>query len=264
MINLLTQHSTLDRAKIVLLSIGMDTPQKLKEERIWASWFKGMLGNDVYLLNVLSCNGDMHEIDYMTDEVDCRLGIDNFGHIPGVCLGLNTGLSYLKENDWVGPVVLTCPDVIADDGFKDIISVCGDYRYRYDIYVHDWGLSCYATDWIYITPSVLYEYEFPHLIMLKNADYNTPIMCDDTDKIFLAPDYSNSLEMWNYGYINNKKWKIHTTVNKDNVAWPPNVGVKMWVDGVRFNIIHNAAGTPRSSKTHLTNKYMEFDRPYGT
>jgi len=253
---------SISTAKIAMISIGMDTDLKLTEEKIWSSWFKGMLGDDVYLISVLSCNDWTNTPDRVEPaELDHCLYMKNPGHVPGVCEGLMRGIDYLSKIDYEGPVVLTCPDVIADEGFKNIVN---EETFVNDAYVHDWGPGCVATDWILLAPRTWKEFRFPSYVTnLPHRDGEAiPVMQDSVDnKLFYAPDFSTALEQWNKHYMDARGFKVHLTSNASNVGWPPNVGTWMNVGQCKFRIVHSG-GDARPTKKHLTERYMSFDRPF--
>ena len=84
---------------------------------------------------------------------------------------------------------------------------------------------------------------------------------------FLAPDHHPVLEEWNSVFIKEMGWQNNYTLSNESPAWKGGannksiVGTRLTMSNISFNIIQSA-GTARPTKTHLTEKYMEFDRPY--
>lgn len=245
--------------KIAMISVGMNTPLKIKEEQIWANWFRGMFLEDVYLVNNISmvANGQSYKTNPL---IDYSEQFENPGHLPGCCIGLNKGLDHLKSIGFNGIVVLTVCDVISNEPFKDIINVS---NFDADIYTHDWGPNHIATDWIILSPKIWKEFKFPELAGYDKS--GNPILKDYMERSFLAPDRTPVLEQWNRLYIEEKKWKNKYFNSKDSPGFINDnnkvVGVKMDVSGVQFSVVQSG-GDARPTKTHLTNKYMEFDRDF--
>ena len=245
--------------KIALISVGMNTPLKIKEEQIWANWFRGMFGDDVYLINNISMVSGGGE--YIQNSlIDHSSQFENPGHLPGCCQGLMMGLDHLKEVGYEGPVVLTVCDVIANESFKDIIGISD---FDADIYTHDWGPEHIATDWIVLSPKIWKDFQFPELAGRNNL--SQPVMKDHAGRVFVAPDRTPILEKWNDIYIKEKGWKNKYFTGNDAPGFKnlegKTVGVEMDVSGIKFSIVQSG-GDARPTKTHLTDKYMEFDRDF--
>ena len=241
---------------IALISVGMNTPLKIQEERIWSNWFRGMLGDRAYLINNISMldNG----IEYKKGElIDHSQQFKNPGHLPGCTAGLMLGLAHLKSIDFDGLVILTVCDVIADEGFKDILNVSD---FDADIYSHDWGPECIATDWIMLSPKIWRDFKFPEF---KGVDRKTnyPVLKDHDGNLFYAPAGTPTLEKWNKKYIESQDWNHKHFVGSESPGWGTNVGVWMEVSGKKFRVVQSG-GDARPTKTHLTTKYMEFDRDF--
>ena len=77
----------------------------------------------------------------------------------------------------------------------------------------------------------------------------------------MAPDGYPVLEEWNTIYIQERGWKNKYFMGKSTPGWGTNVGTTIDMSGIKFKIVQSG-GEARPTKTHLTNKYMEFDRPY--
>jgi len=245
-----------------MISVGMNTDLKIKEERVWSNWFKGMFGDEVYLINNISTIED--GATYQKPElIDYSESFPNPGHIPGCCHGLTLGLNHLKKIEYEGPVILTVCDVIANEEFQEIINFS---EYDAQIYTHDWGGGYTATDWIFLTPEIWKSFKFPTNIG-RVTETGVPVMEDYMGRRFLAPDYYPVLEQWNTVFIQEMGWKNNYTLGHESPAWKggkdniSNVGTRLKINNVSFNVVQSA-GEARPTKTHLTNKYMEFDRPY--
>lgn len=245
--------------KIALISVGMNTPLKIQEEQIWANWFRGMFGDDAYLINNVSMikNGTSCEKNKLIDHSE---KFENPGHLPGCCKGLNMGLDHLKSINYDGPVVLTVCDVIANEPFANITNVSD---FDADIYTHDWGPEHIATDWIILSPDIWKDFEFPSLA--GENQVGQPVLKDYVGRLFIAADRTPVLEKWNDIYIKEKGWKNKYFTSNDSPGFDnpegKTVGVKMTVSDIEFSVVQSG-GDARPTKTHLTNQYMEFDRDF--
>ena len=242
--------------KIALISVGMNTPLKIEEERIWSSWFKGMFGSDVYLINNISTvdNG----IQYAKpDLIDYSESFPNPGHLPGCCEGLMRGINHLKNINYEGPVVFTVCDVIANEDFKKVIEI---KDFDAEIYTHDWGPGYTATDWMFLTPHIWQSFQFPEKVGHVN-ETGAPVLRDYKGRTFVAPDGFPVLEDWNTLYIRERGWKNKYFTWQETPGWSTNIGTTIDISGHKFKIVQSG-GDARPTKTHLTNKYLEFDKPY--
>jgi hypothetical protein len=90
-------------------------------------------------------------------------------------------------------------------------------------------------------------------------------MKDHAGRVFVAPDRTPILEKWNDIYIKEKGWKNKYFTGNDAPGFKnlegKTVGVEMDVSGIKFSIVQSG-GDARPTKTHLTDKYMEFDRDF--
>ena len=247
-------------SNIALVSVGLNTPSKIDEERIWTKWLKSMCGDCVYLINIISVD-KQYPIYRPQDKIDHFEYFDNLGHIPGVTIGFTRGISHLRRVGFTGNVIFTNPDVVPNEEFLNLISNLDRERPQLDIYGHDWGPGCVATDFLFMTYDAWTTFIWPRYVGV--SEYGHPIMQDSFGDAFIAPKYSAALEQWASLYIKRMAFNNNILEGSKNVAWPPNVGVRMDIDGIRFNIVHSG-GDARPTKLHLTNKYKEFDRLHGS
>lgn len=237
------------KQNLALLSVTMNTPLKIQEERIWSTWYRRLLGKQVYLVSNLShVKGQKEHLKL--EEIDHQETFENPGHIPGCCQGLQLGLDHLKKINFNGIVVLTVPDTIADEGFKDILTTGFDRQ----VYTHDWGPGHAAMDFVVLAPEVWRRYQLPKLLGYMG---NTPVMQHGINK-FPAPDRSPYLEQWHQSYLE-KNWS-HKIFNQSEhgAGWGTNVGTWFNLPDCKFRVVQSG-GDARPTKTHTTDKYYEFD-----
>jgi len=249
-------------SNLAMVAVGMNRPIKIEEERIWTRWLRSLCGDSIYLINIISCDKEL-PLYTPQDSIDHYEFFTNPGHVPGVCEGYTRGIQYLSRIGFNGSVIFTNPDVIPDERFKAFVDYTynsSPKNYMYDLYGHDWGgIEYLATDFLFMPYHTWKRFSWPTMV---GTEEGHPVMKDWHGNVFVAPKYSPALEAWAVHYIRSTGLNLHTVDGSKNVAWPPNVGVIMDIDGIKFNIIHSG-GEARPTKKHLTNKYLSFDRDHG-
>lgn len=229
----------------------MNTPLKIQEEEIWTTWYRHLFGDNVYLVSNIS-HDDSHPMHNKPSGVDHQEVFLNPGHIPGCCHGLQLGLDHLKAIGFEGIVVLTVPDAIADEGFKDILKA----DLAQDVYAHDWGPDHVAMDFVLLHPEAWKDYELPKL--LGYVGNQTPVMEDYLGK-FMAPAQSAELEKWHTKYLSSTfTYTVFSQQGLGGPGWGTNVGTWFLLNNCDFRVIQSG-GDARPTKTHTTDKYNEFD-----
>ena len=229
----------------------MNTPLKMEEEKIWKNWYRHLFGDDVYLINTLSCVKEYEIPSETRTDIDYSVNFHNPGHIAGCCQGLNLGLRHLLDHNYEGIVVLTVPDAIADEGFKNILDI--DLSNSQTIYAHDWGPDHIAMDFILLPPKVAKLYRVPEYHGANHVidKFGNPIPCIDHTAV---------LEKWNHLYIKNEfpSYKVFSQKGEGGPGWSTNIGTWFKIPGCEFRVVQSG-GDARRTKTHVTDKYYEFD-----